>query len=89
MRILDGRFHDAIYSHCGSMILRDTLAPLHKKVQKYRRMSMSQSSRAQKSVAEHRQIYDAIVARDGDLAEKLICEHVRNAMIHVIELQEE
>ena len=34
------------------------------------------------------QILEAIEARDGDLAESLICQHVRNAMEHVIASQE-
>ncbi|MBR0463926.1 MAG: GntR family transcriptional regulator [Clostridia bacterium] len=88
LRIMDGRFHDAIYNRCGSMIVRDTLAPLHKKVQKYRRQSLGQASRAEKSVAEHKKILEAIVAGDGDLAEELICQHVKNAMDHVISSQE-
>ena len=32
LRIMDGRFHETIYNRCGSAILHDTLAPLHKKV---------------------------------------------------------
>ena len=88
LRIMDGRFHDIIYSRCGSMILRDTLSPLHKKVQKFRRQSLQQSARAEKSVMEHKRIYDAIAARDGDEAERLICEHVKNARDYVIATQE-
>ncbi len=86
LKIMDGRFHDAIYSRCGSTILRDTLAPLHKKVQKFRRQSMQDSSRAVKSVAEHKAIYNAIAAGDGDRAEALVIEHVANAMGHVCDI---
>ena len=88
LRIMDGRFHDIIYSRCGSTILKDTLSPLHKKVQKFRRQSLQQSARAEKSVQEHQRIYDAIAARDGDEAERLICEHVKNARDYVIATQE-
>lgn len=85
MKIMDGRFHEAIYNHCGSAILRDTLSPLHKKVQKYRRLSIEQSGRAAKSVEEHRAIYNAIEAGDADLAEKLMAEHVNNAMHTIVD----
>lgn len=85
LKIMDGRFHEAIYSHCGSTILRDTLSPLHKKVQKYRRLSIEQSGRAVKSVQEHRAIYEAILAGDADLAEKLMAEHVSNAMHTIVD----
>lgn len=85
MKIMDGRFHEAIYNHCGSAILRDTLSPLHKKVQKYRRLSIEQSGRAAKSVEEHRAIYDAIDAGDTDLAERLMAEHVNNAMHTIVD----
>ena len=85
MMIMDGRFHETIYSHCGSAILRDTLSPLHKKVQKYRRLSIEQSGRAVKSVEEHRAIYNAIEAGDADLAEKLMAEHVNNAMHTIVD----
>ena len=85
MKTMDGRFHETIYSHCGSAILRDTLSPLHKKVQKYRRLSIEQSGRAVKSVEEHRAIYSAIEAGDADLAEKLMAEHVNNAMHTIVD----
>lgn len=85
MKIMDGRFHEAIYNHCGSAILRDTLSPLHKKVQKYRRLSIEQSGRAAKSVEEHRAIYKAIDEGDADLAEKLMAEHVNNAMHTIVD----
>lgn len=85
MKIMDGRFHEAIYNHCGSAILRDTLSPLHKKVQKYRRLSIEQSGRAVKSVEEHRAIYNAIDEGDADLAERLMAEHVNNAMHTIVD----
>lgn len=79
IRDMDSRFHDTIYEHCGSIPLADTLAPLHRRVMKYRRVSVSNHSRAVDSLAEHKAIYEAIAAKDGDLAEKLIIEHIKNA----------
>lgn len=84
IRAQDTRFHELIYQYCGSAILCDTLQPLHKKVQKYRRISIEQGDRAELSVQEHRAIYDAIAARNGDLAEKLMNEHVGHAMTTIM-----
>ena len=84
LKSLDGRFHDIIYDHCGSQVLRDTLEPLHNKVQKYRMASLSQQDRAALSVAEHEAIYQAIVNRDADLADRLMTEHVKNALENII-----
>lgn len=84
LKSLDGRFHDIIYDHCGSQVLRDTLEPLHNKVQKYRMASLSQQDRAALSVAEHEAIYDAIVKKDADLADYLMTKHVQNALENII-----
>ncbi len=84
LKSLDGRFHDIIYDHCGSQVLRDTLEPLHNKVQKYRMASLSQRDRAAQSVAEHEAIYRAIVQRDADLADRLLTEHVKNALENIV-----
>ena len=75
----DSRFHQTIYSLCGSNAMRDTLEPLHRKLLKYRRVSVSAKSRAQQSLAEHRAICEAIAAHNGEEAERLTIEHVQNA----------
>ena len=85
IKAMDSRFHELIYQNCGSAILCDTLAPLHKKVQKFRRLSIEQAGRAETSVKEHRAIYEAIAAKDADLAERLMNEHIGNAMQTIIE----
>ena len=85
IKAMDSRFHELIYQNCGSAILCDTLSPLHKKVQKFRRLSIEQAGRAETSVKEHRAIYEAIAAKDADLAERLMNEHIGNAMQTIIE----
>ena len=85
IKSLDTRFHEIIYQNCGSTILADTLSQLHKKVQKFRRISIEQGSRAEISVKEHWDIYNAITARNGELAEKLMNEHVGNALQVIME----
>ena len=85
IKAMDSRFPELIYQNCGSAILCDTLSPLHKKVQKFRRLSIEQAGRAETSVREHRAIYEAIAAKDADLAERLMNEHIGNAMQTIIE----
>ena len=54
LKSLDGRFHEIIYASCGSMILRDTLSPLHKKIQSTAARPASRRSRAAQSVRSTR-----------------------------------
>ena len=75
----DSRFHQTIYTLCGSTSMQDTLEPLHRKLLKYRRVSVSAHSRAEQSLAEHRAIYEAIAAHDPARAEQLTILHVQNA----------
>ena len=83
IKSMDSRFHQTIYKMSGSTIFYDVLKPLHKKILKYRKASVTDSSRAASSVAEHRAIFEAIVARDSALAEKLTIEHLNNAYNHI------
>lgn len=83
IKSMDSRFHETIYKMSGSTVLYDVLEPLHKKILKYRRASVSNTSRAEASVAEHRAIYEALAARDSALVSKLITEHLENAYRHI------
>ena len=80
---MDNKFHNRMYELSGSMVFYDTLLPLHKKAQKYRKASMESNSRAAASIEEHRKIYEAIVVGDSELAAKYAFEHVENAYNHI------
>ncbi len=82
----DSRFHQTIYALCGSNAMRDTLEPLHRKLLKYRRVSVSAHSRAELSLQEHRAICEAIAAHNGPEAERLTVEHVANARESLLSL---
>lgn len=75
----DTRFHQTIYALCDSASMRDTLEPLHRKLLKYRRVSLAIPDRALHSLEEHRGIFEAIAAHDGQRAEELTILHVKNA----------
>ena len=83
IKSMDSRFHETIYKMSGSTIFYDVLMPLHKKILKYRKASVTDKGRASASVAEHRAIYEAILAHDSDLASRLISEHLKNAYNHI------
>ena len=76
---LDTDFHRALYSDCGSPILTDTLTGLHRRLQRFLRSSLSDPERAARSLAEHRAIYEALAAHDGDAAETLTVQHICHA----------
>ena len=84
IKTMDSKFHQLIYRFCGSSVLYDTLMPLHKKVQKYRKASVENNARAQQSAREHRAIFEAIEAGNAELAEKYTVEHITNAAKHIL-----
>ena len=88
LKSLDGRFHEIIYAGCGSMILRDTLSPLHKKIQQYRRNALRTPERAAHSVREHKEILEAIQNRDADLAADRMAKHILHAMDRALSKEE-
>lgn len=80
---MDSKFHELVYKFSGSVVIYDTLLPLHKKVQRYRKKSVENNSRATLSVEEHRAIYEALAAHDPVAAEKAILNHTNNAKNHI------
>ena len=76
---LDGDFHKIIYDASRSRPLRFTLSNFHNYIKKARDISVQTEGRAEKTVAEHRAILDAIKEHNGSLAEKLTAEHISNA----------
>lgn len=85
LRKMDDKFHDAIYQLSGRPVLRDVLVPLHRKTQRYRKISIGDKDRQNKSVAEHKAICDAILSGDADLAAQLITTHIERAKKNMIE----
>ena len=83
VKYMDNKFHRILYKLTGSTVFYDTLVPLHRKIQKYRRASLQSKSRATESVLEHRKIYEAIARGDEELAYKTVLEHIENAYNHI------
>lgn len=79
----DTLFHELIYKYSGSAVFYDTLIPLHRKIQKFRKTSMEQKSKADQSLAEHKRIIEALLSRDPFKAEAAMDEHAEHAQFRL------
>ena len=77
--IFDSRFHEMVYEFSGKRILYEVLKNLHRRITRYRRLSVTDMDRARKAMTEHREIYEAIRDGNGSLADTLTIRHVENA----------
>lgn len=68
-------FHQAIIGLGGSQIIADTAKNLFLHVRGIRKVTISQSDRAARSIVDHLNIIEALEARDTELAERLVREH--------------
>ena len=84
LQAVDDEFHAAICRLSRRNVINDTLIPLHRKTRLYRKLAMEDHERSPKTLREHREIYNAIVAGNGALAKDLMGKHIENAKIHMI-----
>ena len=85
LRKMDDKFHNTIYNLANRPVLRDTLVPLHRKSQRYRKISMEDKGRQGSSILEHKAICNAILSGDADLAAELVTTHIQRAKENMIE----
>ena len=79
VRNLDTQFHDIIYSASGSPIFQAVLSPIHHKLMKYRKDSLTNEGRSRYSIEEHVKIYEALQAGNQEKIEELVLKHVDQA----------
>lgn len=79
IREMDDEFHAIICRLSKHAVIADTLLPLYRKTQRFRKASIEDSHRTSQIVDEHRRIYNAMAAGDARLAETLTSEHIANA----------
>jgi DNA-binding GntR family transcriptional regulator len=84
LRELDTRFHYLIYKASGNRPLLKILGELHKNIKTYRKRSLSVPGRLEQSVAEHRQIFEAIAEHNAELADELTSRHIRCALENIL-----
>jgi DNA-binding GntR family transcriptional regulator len=68
-------FHQAIIRLSGSHLMGKTIDNLFLHVRAIRRMTISQSDRAARSIVDHMRIIEALEKRDTELAERLVRQH--------------
>jgi len=76
-------FHQAIIRLSGSHLMGKTIENLFIHVRAIRRMTISQRDRAQRSIADHMRIIEALEKRDTELAERLVRKHSLDLAAHV------
>ena len=77
---LDNRFHEIVYEACGSKELTRVLRDYHHYLQRIRKITLEQKTRARASMDEHRKIAEALKARDAAEAERCASIHIRNTI---------
>lgn len=85
LRQADDAFHDAICNFSQRNVIMDTLIPLHRKTRRYRKIAMEDRWRTDNTLKEHHGIFNAIEARDADLARERTAKHIENAKLHMIQ----
>ena len=68
-------FHQAIIRLSGSHLMGKTIDNLFIHVRAIRRLTISQSDRASRSIVDHMRIIEALELRDTELAERLVRQH--------------
>ena len=76
-------FHQAIIGLSGSHLMGQTIENLFIHVRAIRRMTISQSDRAERSIVDHMRIIEALEQRDTELAERLVRQHSLDLAAHV------
>lgn len=69
-------FHFLIYEASGNTFLAQEAGKLHRRLKPYRRMQLKVRGRMGQSLAEHRQILDALTGGDAAMAARTLRDHV-------------
>ena len=71
------QFHEAIVAACKSPSLMKIRSVLYAQTERYRRLSVPMRTRDRDVAAEHKAIFDAVIARNADLSVSLLNRHLR------------
>lgn len=77
------QFHQRILELSGCSLLKTTADGLFEHMHAARRRAMGENDRAGRSVVDHMEIIEALEARDGDLASRLVREHTMKLHDHI------
>jgi DNA-binding GntR family transcriptional regulator len=76
-------FHQAIIRMSGNQVIVDTTENLFIHVRAIRRMTIGDSDRPERSIADHMKIIEALEKRDGERAAALVLKHNLDLAGHV------
>ena len=85
LREQDTEFHKIIYRASGNRLLCKILSDMHKNIKTYRKSSLLVQGRTEKSVAEHREILEAILAGKSEDADRLTSLHIKSSIKNILE----
>lgn len=72
-------FDDVLINTADMPLLKSFLSMLKESLQRYRKINLSSLPRRQSAVREHKEILQAVIDRDVERAEKLVCQHIDNS----------
>ncbi len=70
--------HEALVAACDNAYLLEIRRGLYAKSERYRRLSAPLSRSRRDVPDEHRAITEAVLARDGERAARLLCQHIES-----------
>ncbi|MBU1211616.1 MAG: GntR family transcriptional regulator [Alphaproteobacteria bacterium] len=76
-------FHQAIIGLSKNQLISDITDGLFVHVRAIRNRAIFENDRAKRSIADHKEIIEALEARDGERAGKLVCDHTMRLRDHV------
>jgi DNA-binding GntR family transcriptional regulator len=79
MRDLDSSFHSLIYTASRSRPLLFMLGNLHHYTSRARGLALVNLQRAQRTLAEHKEIYEALAGRNSEQAAASVMRHIERA----------
>ena len=88
---VDTSFHELLYQSSRNDRLATIISNLREQIQRFRLTSLSFPGRNKESLQEHKQLLEAIQARDSQLARQLAQEHIENAenvLLECIKMEE-
>lgn len=77
------RFHEAIIGLSRCRMIADLTTGLFTHVRAIRRRTIGENDRARRSIVDHKDIIEALEARNGERAERLVREHTMKLRDHV------
>jgi DNA-binding GntR family transcriptional regulator len=78
----DWEFHQALISACGSKLLMETHSAVFDKYLRYQMVALSY--RGDVAANEHKQLLDAALKRDGEMAKRVLALHIQGGVEHAL-----